>query len=127
MILTRRMAGSDAPETTLLWSAVIGLILLSAMLPFDFHWPSPFHWILLLTLGIFVSLGQWFTILAHRFAPASLLAPFSYAQLIWVTISGYLVFGDWPDAWTIAGAAVITASGLYIAHRERIVARVRPA
>lgn len=127
MILTRRMAGVDAPETTVLWSAVIGLVLLTILLPFDFHWPTPLEWVLLLGLGAIVSLGQWFTILAHRFAPASLLAPFSYSQLIWVTISGYLVFGDWPDAWTFAGAAVIIASGLYIAHRERVVARARDA
>jgi len=125
MILTRRMAGADAPETTVLWSAVIGLVLLSVALPFDFHWPTPFEWVLLVGLGVVVSLGQWFTILAHRFAPASLIAPFSYSQLVWVTITGYVVFGDWPDGWTLAGAAVIIASGLYIAHRERAVARTQ--
>ncbi len=123
MILTRRMAGADAPETTVLWSAVIGLVVLSVILPFDFHWPSPLQWVLLLVLGFFVSIGQWFTILAHRFAPASLLAPFSYSQLVWVTITGYLVFSDWPDAWTFAGAAIIIASGLYTAHRERLRSR----
>jgi len=127
MILTRKMAGADAPETTLLWSAVIGLILLTIALPFDFHWPTPLEWVLLLALGAIVSLGQWFTVLAHRFAPASLIAPFSYTQLVWVTITGYLVFGDWPDAWTWAGATVIILSGLYIAHRERVATHTQPA
>lgn len=127
MILTRRMAGADASETTVLWSAVIGLVLLTVALPFDFQWPSIVEWVLLLGLGLVVSLGQWFTILAHRFAPASLVAPFSYSQLVWVAITGYFVFGDWPDGWTLAGATVIILSGLYIAHRERIVTRVRIA
>lgn len=123
MILTRRMAGADVPETTILWSAAIGLVLLTLALPFDAHWPTPVEWGLLVSLGLIVSLGQWFTVLAHRFAPASLLAPFSYSQLVWVTLTGYLVFGDWPDGWTVAGAIVIVASGLYIARQERQAAR----
>jgi drug/metabolite transporter (DMT)-like permease len=127
MILTRRLNGIDAAETTVLWSAGIGLVSLTLMLPFDFAWPTATQWLLLLVLSAFVSLGQWFTILAHRFAPASLIAPFSYSQLIWVTMTGYLVFADWPDAWTLGGAAIIIASGLYIAHRERLAARANPA
>lgn len=123
MILTRRMAGADAPETTILWSAGIGLVLLTLALPFDAHWPTPLEWALLIGLGLIVSLGQWFTVLAHRFAPASLIAPFSYTQLVWVTITGYLVFGDWPDSWTVAGAAIIVASGLSIARQERLATR----
>ena len=59
-------------------------------------------------------------ILAHRIAPASLLAPFFYTQLLWVTGLGFLVFGNLPDHWTIAGAGIIIASGLYTAHRERV-------
>jgi drug/metabolite transporter (DMT)-like permease len=80
-----------------------------------------------LLLGVFSSLGQWMVILAHRQAPASLLAPFSYSQLIWATTLGFLVFGALPDRWTLVGAAVIVASGLYTAHRERVRARERHA
>jgi len=127
MILTRRLNGIDSAETTVLWSAAIGQILLTLMLPFDFAWPTATQWVLLVILSVFVSLGQWVTILAHRYAPASLVAPFSYSQLIWVIITGYLVFADWPDAATFGGAAIIIASGLYIAHRERLAARANPA
>ena len=59
-------------------------------------------------------------ILAHRIAPASLLAPFFYVQLLWVSVLGYLVFASLPDNCTITGAAIIITSGLYTAHRERI-------
>jgi drug/metabolite transporter (DMT)-like permease len=52
--------------------------------------------------------------------PASLLAPFFYSQLLWVTGLGFLVFGNLPDSWTLAGAAIIIASGLYTAHLERV-------
>jgi len=64
--------------------------------------------------------GQWMVVLAFRYADASVLAPFSYTQLLWVTILGFLVFGELPDIWTMAGAAIIIASGLYTAHRERV-------
>jgi len=59
-------------------------------------------------------------VLAHRHAGASLLAPFTYTQLIWVSIAGYLVFANVPDHWTLVGAGIIVASGLYTAHRERV-------
>jgi drug/metabolite transporter (DMT)-like permease len=73
------------------------------------------------------SAGQWLTVLSIRLAPASLLAPFSYSQLIWATLAGWLVFHTLPDAWTLVGAAIIIASGLYTAHRERLRSRgIRP-
>jgi drug/metabolite transporter (DMT)-like permease len=59
-------------------------------------------------------------VLAYRYGDASVLAPFSYTQLLWVSILGFFLFGELPDVWTITGAAFIVASGLYIAHRERV-------
>jgi drug/metabolite transporter (DMT)-like permease len=79
--------------------------------------------LLALVVGVLSSAGQWLVVLAHRWAPASVLAPFSYSQLIWATISGWLVFNNLPDEWTLVGAAIIIASGLYTAHRERVRAR----
>ena len=57
---------------------------------------------------------------ALALTPASVLAPFQYTQLLWVSILGFLVFGELPDIWTVVGAAFIVASGLYTAHRERV-------
>jgi drug/metabolite transporter (DMT)-like permease len=90
------------------------------MVPFEAVWPSLWQLGWSLVLGTLASGGQWLVILAHRLAPASLLAPFFYSQLLWVTGLGFLVFGNLPDAWTVAGAGIIVASGLYTAHRERV-------
>ncbi len=120
LIITRKISNSDTPQTTVLWSAGIGTAVLSLILPFQAIWPTPKQLGLSLVLGVLASGGQWVVILAHRIAPASLLAPFFYSQLLWVSVLGFLVFGNLPDIWTIAGATIIAASGLYTAHRERV-------
>lgn len=123
LILTRKMAGTERAATTLLWSAATGVIILSVLMPFNFKMPTPTQLGLALVQGILSSVGQWMVIQAHRTAPASTLAPIIYVQLIWSTIAGYIVFAAFPDRWTILGAAIIIASGLYTAHRERVRAR----
>ena len=72
-------------------------------------------------MGACGAFGHYLLIAAHRLAPASILAPFIYTQLIWVSISGYLVFSDLPNHWTLIGAAIVIASGLYLLYRERKV------
>ena len=120
LIITRKISASDPPQTTMLWSAAIGTAVLTLMLPFQAVWPTPTQLGLCLVLGILASAGQWLVILAHRVAPASVLAPFFYGQLLWVSVLGYFVFGNVPDGWTVAGATIIITSGLYTAHRERV-------
>jgi drug/metabolite transporter (DMT)-like permease len=97
LIITRKISNSDTPQTTVLWSAGIGTAVLTLMLPLEAIWPNPKQLGLSLVLGVLASGGQWMVILAHRLAPASLLAPFFYGQLIWVTWLGFLVFGNLPD------------------------------
>ena len=129
LIITRKISSSDAPQATVFWSAAIGTAVLTLMLPFEAIWPSLKQLGLSLVLGVLASGGQWMVILAHRLAPASLLAPFFYGQLLWVTGLGFLVFGNLPDEWTLAGASIIITSGLYTAHRERVrrkLARAAP-
>lgn len=123
IIATRKMGTHDRGETTLLWSAGVGLLLLSCLLPFDFVVPTWRQVLICTTLGIAASTGQYLMILAYRRAAASLLAPFSYIQLICSAGLGYLIFGSVPDAAAFVGAGVIIASGLYIVHRERVRAR----
>lgn len=120
LIITRKICNTDAPQTTVAWSAAIGSIVLTALLPFEAVWPTPNQFALCLVLGVLASGGQWLVILAHRLAPASLIAPFFYSQLLWVSVLGYIVFGNVPDHWTVTGAAIIIASGIYTAHRERV-------
>ena len=71
-------------------------------------------------VGVASTVGQWIVVLAFRYADASVLAPFSYTQLLVVSILGFFIFGEVPDAWTVIGAAFIVLSGLYTAHRERV-------
>jgi len=124
-ILTRRMAATEDSRATLLWSASIGLLLLSLAVPFVWVAPSWEMLALNLAMGFVASAGQFLMVLAYRHAGASLLAPFSYIQLLWATGFGFLFFGTLPDRMTMLGAAIIVASGLYTIHRERIRARER--
>ena len=66
------------------------------------------------------TIGHWIVVRAFRYADASVLAPFSYSQLLWVSILGFFMFGELPDLWTLGGAAIIISSGVYTAHRERM-------
>ncbi len=78
---------------------------------------------MMITLGLLAGAGHFCVIQAMRRAPASVLAPFGYVQLVWVAILGYLVFGDFPDNLTILGAAIVVASGGYVFYRENVVKR----
>jgi drug/metabolite transporter (DMT)-like permease len=124
-ILTRQVAAVDPPETTVVYSVLVGTVVLSLVIPF--YWQTPArlsHALVLASLGLFGGLGHYFVARAFLWAPASIVSPFHYVQLLWATVAGYLVFGDLPGARTWTGAAVIIASGLYIAWRE--VHRPRP-
>ncbi len=125
IVITRKMGTAERAETTLLWSACTGLLVLTAIVPFGFVPPSPGQVGVGLALGLCSSLGQYLVILAYRRAAASALAPFSYAQMLSSTLLGYAAFGAVPDRATLLGAAVIVLSGLYTAHRERVRARER--
>jgi len=123
-ILTRRAASFDRPETTVLYSAIVGTCVLSAIAPFDWSWPAdPTSAAMLASLGVLGGLGHYYVAKAFRFGPAALISPFNYAQLLGAAGLGYLVFDHLPDAWTWLGAAVIVASGVYIAWREAVRGR----
>lgn len=123
LIVTRMMSRTETPAVTLAYSATLGFLMLSLIVPLVWQ-PLDLKAVM---IGIFIggisTIGHWFLILAFRHADASLLAPFAYAQLIWASLFGYLLFGALPDLWTYVGAAIIVASGLYTAHRERVRAR----
>jgi drug/metabolite transporter (DMT)-like permease len=120
LIMTRMMSGRERAATTMTWSSITGVCILSALIPLVWAAPS-WHdiWFGVL-IGVASTAGQWIVVLAFRYADASVLAPFSYTQLLWVSILGFLVFGELPDIWTVTGAVFIVASGLYTAHRERV-------
>jgi drug/metabolite transporter (DMT)-like permease len=71
-------------------------------------------------MGAVNLLGQYLFVRAIASAPPSVLAPFSYSQIVWSTLIGLVVFGTLPDGWTFLGAGIVSASGLYVWHRERV-------
>lgn len=120
-LITRSLAGHDRPATTMLYSAVAGVIILAPIMPFTW-WARPegLTIVIMVLIGLCGALGHWLLILAHDRAPASALAPFLYVQILWMTALGYFVFGDLPDRATALGGAIVIGSGLYLLHRERI-------
>ncbi|MFN5041069.1 MAG: DMT family transporter, partial [Bradyrhizobium sp.] len=120
LILTRMMSGSERPVTVMTYSSIVGVAIVSALVPFVWVTPSWHDIMFGILIGVASTVGQWIVVLAFRYGDASVLAPFSYTQLLWVSVLGFLIFGEVPDRWTILGAGFIVASGLYTAHRERI-------
>jgi drug/metabolite transporter (DMT)-like permease len=123
-ITTRLISRTDSNETTLFYSNLVGAAVMLPVVPFVWTTPSdPLVIILMVVCGAFGTVGHYMLIVAHRHAPPSMLAPFIYTQIVWVIALGYLVFADVPSAWTLAGAAVVVASGLYMLYREQLVGR----
>jgi drug/metabolite transporter (DMT)-like permease len=120
LIMTRMLSGNERVITTMTYSSIAGVLILSAMVPLVWVTPS-WHDILFgIFIGVASTAGQWIVVLAFRYADASVLAPFQYTQLLWVSILGFVVFREVPDIWTVTGAIFIVGSGLYTAHRERV-------
>lgn len=121
ILMTRYLAAHDSSEVTLLYSTLVGSVVAAPWALSEWIWPAdPFAWLLLLSLGFWGGASHYLFILAHRWAPASTIAPFIYGQLVAVAVIGYLVFGDLPDALTLTGSAIIVASGMYLLRRERV-------
>lgn len=120
-ITTRMLAGQDSTATTMIYSNLVGLVGATLPLPWIWTTPSDPHVILIMVLiGGFGMAGHTLLIMAHRLAPTSTLAPFIYSQIIWMPLFGYLIFSDLPDRWTLIGATIVIASGLYLLYRERV-------
>lgn len=120
LVLTRQISGADRPVTTMAYSAVVGFAVLSLLVPFAWVAPTWQQILIGVCIGLSSTAGHWIVVLAYRHADASVLAPFTYTQLLWASALGFVMFAEVPDIWTVIGAGVIISSGLYTAHRERI-------
>lgn len=118
-MLTRKLTYEDV-YTTLFYSALVGTVVFTLALPWQIDQITLTlrDLGLLLVLGLFAGLGHWFVIASYLLAPASLLTPFTYVQMIWAVAYGYLIFGQLPDRWSIAGMVVIVSSGIFLAIME---------
>lgn len=119
-LLTRRLLDEN-PHTTLFYSATVGTVLLSAALPFaiDIAEVSRLALPLFALVGVLAGVGHWCLTHAYLNAPASLLTPFTYLQIVWATTFGYVIFGQHPDRISAIGMAIVIASGLSLALWER--------
>jgi drug/metabolite transporter (DMT)-like permease len=123
-VLTRRVAASDPPETTAGYSALVGTGLTSVIVPFSWTTPrSASALLLMVSMGLTGGLGHYFVARAYVWAPASVVSPFNYVQLLGAVVTGYLVFGDVPGASLWLGAGLIIGSGLFVLYTERRRAR----
>jgi drug/metabolite transporter (DMT)-like permease len=113
-------AGREATSTQQFYAALVPML---GMAPFAFvawSWPQDAaSWVAFALVGVFGWLGHQVLTIAHRYAPATTIAPFGYVQIIFMALSGWIVFADVPDAWVLLGAAMVVSSGLYVWLRER--------
>ena len=119
VLSTRKLAGSAPPLVTLTFTALLGSVVTTVTVPFDWVTPSLSELGLMAAMGLLAASGHFLIIRSLEYASASLLAPFGYTEIIMATAVGFVVFGDFPDGWTWVGIAVIAASGIYISLRER--------
>lgn len=121
-ISTRILSRHDSDATTNFYSNLVGAVASCIAVPFFWTTPDDPKIILLMcSMGFFSGIGHYLLIMAHRLAPAAVLAPFIYTEIVWMIALGYFVFADVPNHWTLAGVAVVIGSGLYLLYRERVV------
>ncbi len=113
-IVTRKVSEYDSSETSLFYTSVVGIILMSFLVPFFWQPMQSSSYLLFLGVGIFFSLGIYFQIIALSFAKASIVQPFHYTLILWAIILGYIFYNDLPDLPTVIGAIIITLSGIYV-------------
>lgn len=121
LMLTRKTAGSMAPELALTYQCLISAIVLSMIVKFFWVTPDFTAWAMFVAIGAMSAIGHLLVINAFNHAPATLLAPLGYVELVTAAIVGYWMFNDIPDSLTWVGIFIITASGVYISWRERLL------
>jgi drug/metabolite transporter (DMT)-like permease len=127
-IFTRDVADTEAPEASAIYSSVVGAFGMLLVLPAIWKTPgSMFHVVLFCSLGVLGAISHYFVALALRFAPANIVTPFQYVQMLGSVAVGYVLFDNLPDAMTWLGAAIVIACGLYIGWTQTRRRRVTPA
>ena len=124
IVVTRMTSRVDGVGTTLVWTGAVGVVSMTVVAPFFWQWPDATGWLALGAVAVLGTVSHWLFIKALECAPASVLQPYSYTILVWATLVGWLAFGDLPDGFTIVGASIIVASGIYTFYRERLRAGV---
>lgn len=119
-VMTRLVAKYDDSETSTVYMAAIGFVIMVAIGPFYWIAPDGTGWLLLMALSVTSTAGHLLLIKALEAAPAAVLQPFNYTMLVFAVFYGWLLFDNLPDFWTLVGAAIVVSSGLYVIYRERL-------
>ena len=117
-IITRIISHRSDPLNMLFYTAVTGAVVMTAIVPFSWQTPSYDQWLMLVAIGLLGGLGHYALIRAYERSETSLVAPFAYTEIIWATLLGFMVFGDFPDIYTFFGTVIIITSGVYILQRR---------
>jgi len=126
-MFTRVIATKESSINSLFCVLLVGSVVMSLALPFAWVDPTAKGVFFFALIGLSSGIGHFSTIKALEYAPASLLAPFAYVQLLWVCILGIVVFGDFPDGITILGMAIVVAGGLLVATSRRATSKPQPS
>ncbi|MCP5152537.1 MAG: DMT family transporter [Ectothiorhodospiraceae bacterium] len=118
VVCTRALAPTEHTATMLTYSALPSVVVLGLAAPWFWVAPGAVGWVALVGIGVIACVSVVLAIRAYALAPASLLAPYSYVEIVFGSVLGLVLFGDVPDAMTVLGAGIIVASGLYVYHRE---------
>jgi len=118
LIITRKLSNTDNPLLTLLFTGIVGAIIMTSLMPMVWVPPTLNQWYMLASIGLVASVAHGFIIISFSMAEASKLAPLSYSEIITNIIIGYYVFSDMPDKWTFVGLFVIMLSGVYVWRRQ---------
>jgi len=118
-MVTRRISAGESSELILFYSTC-AVMIVGGVAAFWFPWRMPDgpDLALFALLGVLNGGAHYMMIEAHRWAEASVVAPFRYSTLVWALVLGFLIWGDVPDIWLLCGSALVVGSGLYILHRE---------
>ena len=117
-LYTRKVRVYDDPITSLLYTGLLGTVVMTLLVPFEWQTPALEHWPFFVLLGLAGSIGHFCLITSLRIAPASVVSPYSYTTLLWAAGYSYFWFNEMPPQQVYIGGSLIIASGLYILYRE---------
>ncbi|MBM3569380.1 MAG: DMT family transporter [Alphaproteobacteria bacterium] len=127
MVMLRQLGSTEASVTIVFYFSATATVGLGLALPLVWVTPADWReWAILIGLGVFGGIGQILMTQAFRLAPASIVAPFDYSQILWAVLLGHFIWSEWPTALGWSGVGLVIASGLYILHREAVRGAVRP-
>ena len=118
-VLARLISDTEDLRTTLSYTVIVGAVILTVLLPFNWVKPAGLlDTLILASLGLWAAGAEYAVLKAFIVAPGAVVAPLQYTMLVWGTLYGFLLFADLPDVWTLVGAAILIATGLYTYYRE---------